>query len=61
MAFEPEYQKKEIILQCPFKFCVPENGIDCVKDKCALWLPKQRACGFQVLARDNPKRRIEKW
>lgn len=48
--YEPRKDKK-IVLYCPFKFSCPENGIDCVQDKCALWLPIQKACAIQVLAR----------
>jgi len=59
MSYEPPVKEiKGIILQCPFKFSVPENGLECVKNKCALWLYIQKACSLQVLARGYiPKRR----
>lgn len=60
MAHEPvikSFQKIERTLQCPFKFSTPENGLECVKSKCALWLYIQKACAIQVLARGfEPKR-----
>lgn len=45
--------KKELILQCPFKFnsAIASGDCECTKDKCALWMIHQRACAFNVQAR----------
>ena len=71
MAYEPVVKpfgvnvEKGIVLECPFKFFIsgfiPELNSACIKHKCALWLPIQRACAIQVLARGfEPKFRRKK-
>jgi hypothetical protein len=40
-----------IIIQCPMKFSVPENGVECIQEKCAWFMPVQKACAINVLAR----------
>ena len=38
-------------IQCPLKYSAPENGIECVQEKCAWWMPIQKACAINVNAR----------
>lgn len=55
MAYEPiPPEKKTIMLECPMKFAsktVPEIDTSCITIECAWWLPIQKACCVQVLAR----------
>lgn len=56
MGFTPQIQKqnkneKWIEIKCPLKFAYPEVEQTCIKEKCAWWLPIQKACCVQVLAR----------
>jgi hypothetical protein len=46
-------QKTQFKIECPFRFCVPETGTECIAEKCALFMPIQRACSFNVSARKN--------
>jgi hypothetical protein len=41
----------ELKIQCPLKYCTPENGIDCVQEKCAWFMILQHACAINVQAR----------
>ena len=53
---EPRINKKNFIeIQCPFRFFMESQGYKatCIKGKCALWLPYQRACSLQVIARGH--------
>lgn len=56
MTYEPivksVIKRRKTVLLCPFKFSnsIPEDK-DCIKGDCAFWLPIQRACCIQVLAR----------
>lgn len=53
MSYEPKHnEKKEIV--CPFKFTIPENGIEC-NPLCGLYLPHQNCCSLQLLARKTNK------
>ena len=54
-AYEPKYNKRFIKIQCPFRFFMESQGFSavCIKEKCALWLPIQRACSLQVIARGH--------
>lgn len=56
MSYEPNYKKNKLKIQCPFRFFLivhPEipEGTQCINIECALWLPIQKACAIQVLAR----------
>jgi len=59
MAFEPCFAKTEkrnknenwIDIKCPLLFQFPELDQTCKKELCAWWLPIQKACAVQVLAR----------
>lgn len=44
-------------IECPYKFCTPELDTECIKDKCAFWMPIQRACAINVQARILDDRR----
>lgn len=53
-GYEPKIHKKNFIeIKCPFRFFLESQGFKatCIKDNCALWLPIQRACSLQVIAR----------
>lgn len=47
MGYEPKINR--IKLLCPFKFNL--NPCYCETYKCALWLPIQKACSLQIIAR----------
>ena len=51
MGFTPQLQNKFIKIQCPLKFNTPENGTECITEKCAFWMPIQKACAINVIAR----------
>lgn len=58
MGYEPKKpEKNKLKILCPFKLANPDltNNPDreCETCKCALWLPIQRACSLQVIARGN--------
>jgi hypothetical protein len=38
-------------IECPLKYSVPENGIECVQEKCAWFMMIQKACAINVQAR----------
>jgi hypothetical protein len=48
MGYTPKNPK--IVRECPFKFSVPENGIECTKEKCAFWLTLQKRCAILGIA-----------
>lgn len=50
MAYEPKNDKK-IRIKCPLKFAYPEIEQDCIGDKCAWFMPIQKACAINVNAR----------
>lgn len=58
MGYTPKKENK-FRIECPFKFSVPELGIDCIQEHCALFMPIQRACAFNVLARVKTKPEIQ--
>lgn len=54
MGYEPKRViKNKLKIQCPFRFSLEQTEFksECITDKCALWLPIQRACSLQVIAR----------
>jgi len=56
MSYEPKKSiKNKLRIRCPFRFVLETNSsIEesyCITDECALWLPIQRACSLQVIAR----------
>jgi len=56
MGFEPKKPNiNDLGIQCPFRFSFELSGFkaDCIQKKCALWLPIQKACSLQVIARRN--------
>ena len=52
-GFKPKFNKKFIKIQCPFRFFMETQGFNsiCIREKCALWLPIQKACSLQVIGR----------
>jgi len=52
-AYEPKRNKNFILIQCPFRFFMESQGFKatCIRANCALWLPIQKACSLQVIAR----------
>lgn len=54
MGFEPKIKdRNRLKIQCPFRFILEQDGFkaDCIGYKCAFWLPIQKACSLQVIAR----------
>lgn len=49
MGYTPKKPEKNQIV-CPFKFTIPENGIEC-NSNCGLFLPVQKCCSIQYNAR----------
>jgi len=52
MAYEKN-NKNKLHIKCPFRFFMESEGFDsdCIVGKCALWMPIQKACSLQVIAR----------
>ncbi|GEM_PF-4545655 len=44
-------KRNMFVVECPLKFCVPENGMECIGENCGWWMPIQRACAVNVSAR----------
>jgi len=49
MGFDPKKPNNK--LKCPMKFSFPENGIDCDNMSCSWFMPIQRACAINCIAR----------
>ena len=54
-GFEPKKPQNKLKIRCPFRFVLETNSTIeesyCINFECALWLPIQRACSLQVIAR----------
>jgi len=56
MGYTPKkFQKNKLKIRCPFRFCLESAGFnsECIGIECGLWLPIQKACSLQVIARGN--------
>lgn len=57
MGYNPQYEnnnnRNKLKIKCPMKFAYPEMEQLCITDKCAWWMPIQRACAINVNARNN--------
>lgn len=54
--YEPKQvskNKNRLKIKCPFRFFMEQSGFNsyCITGECALWLPIQKACSLQVIAR----------
>lgn len=45
--------KNRLEIECPLKYSIPENGVECVQEKCAWFMIMQRACAVNVNARNK--------
>ena len=54
---KPQNKNKFVMIHCPFRFFMESQGFssECIGFECALWLPIQRACSLQVIARGYNK------
>ena len=52
-SYEPKKPQNKLHIRCPFRFFMESQGFssECINLECALWLPIQRACSLQVIAR----------
>lgn len=52
-GYEPKRPQNRLHIKCPFRFFMEIQGSnsDCIGIECALWLPIQKACSLQVVAR----------
>jgi len=59
MGFTPqkpvkkEQIKNDLGIKCPFRFFMESEGFssDCIQNFCGLWMPIQKACSLNVMAR----------
>jgi hypothetical protein len=40
-------------IECPLKYSTPEISQNCTQTKCAWFMPIQRACAINVMAREK--------
>ena len=64
MGYEPKKpEKNKLRIRCPFRFVLETNSTIeesyCITNECALWLPIQRACSLQVIARGKAFPKME--
>ena len=54
-GYEPKKPQNKLHIKCPFRFFMESQGFtsECINLECALWLPIQRACSLQVIARGH--------